>query len=340
MHDEAEGYKLPLYPASWYLLCGSRALSDRPMAIQMFGRELVAFRTASGQAAVMDARCSHFGANLANGRVVGEAIQCPYHGWRYGPDGRCVGIPSGCAVPDFARQRTLPVEERHGYVFVFNGSQPRFPLPWFDDVPEEGWAASRPFELTAQSPWASVTGHAFDLQHFLFGHDRRLVEEPLIDTPAPYVRRIRYRAELVPKNWRDKMLSIAGGRSVSASLVVWGGTFAVITAQFKRFTSRFMMIMRPLDRRTTLCQGIVFGHRWRPALEIRRYFTRTYLEEENRSLGGTVSLPSRFVESDTPLKEYFEFLEGCDEENRFVPDGTSGRAPTAVARAGAQRGDP
>jgi len=80
----------------------------------------------------------------------------------------------------------------------------------------KGMAASKPFAFTAPTPWPSVTGHAFDLQHFLHVHDRRLLEPPVIDTPAPYVRRIRYRAEVVPRNFRDRLLSLAGGRVVEA----------------------------------------------------------------------------------------------------------------------------
>ena len=302
--------ELPLFPASWYLFDASRAIGRRPVVKSMLGRDIVAFRTTDGRLAAMDARCAHFGANLGNGRMVDDTIQCPYHGWRYDAEGECVAIPSGCPIPDFARQRTYAVQERHGYVFLFNGAEPLFPLPWFFDVGPDGFAASRPFEFVAETPWPSITGHAFDLQHFLFVHDRRLVETPIIDAPAPYVRRIRYRAEVVPRNWRDNVLAAIGGRTVSASLDVWGGTFAMITATFERFTSRFLMTMCPINRRETRCEGIVFGRGvGRLVLPIRRYFTHAYLAEENRSLGATISVPHRFVESDRPLQEYFAFLE-------------------------------
>lgn len=308
------GLQLPLFPRSWYLFCPARALAGGPVVKSMLGREIVVFRTRSGQLAAMDARCSHFGANLGHGKVVGETIQCPYHGWRYGPDGRCAAIPSGCPIPDFAVQKTYAVEERHGHVFIFNGAAPSFPLPWFFDTRDEGFTSSRPFAFTTETAWPSVTGHAFDLQHFLFVHDRRLLEPPVIDTPARYARRIRYCAEIVPSNWRDRLLSIAGGHTVSASLTIWGGTFAVISVAFQRFTSRFMMMMTPIDQRTTVCQGIVYGHAsWRIALEVRRYFTRAYLMEEHRTLGRTTSNPNRFVESDEPLRDYFQFLERTGE---------------------------
>src|SRR5438132_753494 len=119
----------PAYPASWYLYGSGGDLGRRPLAKTMLGRQLVAFRTASGRAAVLDGRCAHLGADLGGGRVAGEVIRCPFHGWEYDADGRCTRIPGRCeAVPAFARQVSYPVEERCGSVFFFNGPRPLFPL--------------------------------------------------------------------------------------------------------------------------------------------------------------------------------------------------------------------
>jgi len=301
---------LPLYPASWYLFSESRAITRRPLVQTMLGREIVAFRTTDGRAVAMDARCAHFGANLGQGTVAGDTIACPYHGWQYAPDGTCVAIPSGCAIPEFAHQKTYAVQERHGCAFLFNGSVPAFPLPWFLDAPAEDFAASRPFEFVSQAPWETVTGQAFDLQHFFFAHGRKLLAQPEIDTPLPHVRRIRYRAEIVPKHWRDSLLAAAGGKTVTTSLDVWGGTVTMITTRFERFTSRFMMMARPVSRSETLCQGIVFADKSsRISLPIRRSFSRAFVEDESRSLGRVAATPARFVESDEALRDYFRYLE-------------------------------
>ena len=61
----------PAYPASWYLFCESRQLKDKPFSQRILGRQLVAYRKASGQVVVMDARCAHLGQTSAAGRSWG-----------------------------------------------------------------------------------------------------------------------------------------------------------------------------------------------------------------------------------------------------------------------------
>src|SRR6185295_9768449 len=121
----------PRYPASWYLVCKSRELKRGALKRSIFGREIVLFRGESGKVIAMDNRCAHLGADLSQGPLSGDTIACPFHGWRYDASGRCVEIPAGSAIPPFARQAVYPIEERHGLVFIFNGSQPLFRLPFF-----------------------------------------------------------------------------------------------------------------------------------------------------------------------------------------------------------------
>src|SRR5437016_3033612 len=94
------------YPASWYPFCAERSLRRGPLTRALLGREMVGFCTASGTITVLDARCAHMSADLGRGRVVGEALQCPFHHWEYATDGRCQRIPAQADIPAFARQRT------------------------------------------------------------------------------------------------------------------------------------------------------------------------------------------------------------------------------------------
>jgi len=66
------------------------------------------------------------------GSVQGDELVCPYHGWRYGADGRCVAIPAleeTAAIPERATLRhPAEVAEQDGMVWLAPDS-PRAPLP-------------------------------------------------------------------------------------------------------------------------------------------------------------------------------------------------------------------
>ena len=83
------------------------------------------FRGEDGKAYVLDAYCPHLGANLAvGGQVVGNCIECPFHGWRFnGNDGKCVKIP----YAEKGRNRTEKSlthspSEKHETWFISNSS--------------------------------------------------------------------------------------------------------------------------------------------------------------------------------------------------------------------------
>ena len=148
--------RFPAFPRSWYFFCRGRELSRKPLARDLLGRRLVAYRTTSGQAVLLDARCSHLGADLGKGTVVGDALQCPFHHWEYGPDGRCCRIPCTSEIPSFARQASFPVVERHGHVFFFNAPEATFPLPFFPDEDPAEFIAASPFWTTLDCPWYMI----------------------------------------------------------------------------------------------------------------------------------------------------------------------------------------
>lgn len=311
----------PQYPASWYLFGASRELTRGPVSKTMLGRQLVAFRGGSGALTVMDARCSHMGADLGCGRIDGDAIVCPYHNWRYGADGVCTNAPGVGHTPRFARQRTFPVIERHGYVFFFNGDEPLFPLPFVLGESADSYTAGRVFRYEADCSWFVNSAHAFDRQHFDAVHDRRLLAPPEIDCPAPFARRNRYRAEVLGRTPLDRILRFTAGKLVSISLTVWGGTFVCITGDFGRARSRFLMVTRPLENGHTLCEGIVLAPRpSNPlALAARRIFTFGYLADEARKLRGTRYDAARFVEADADMVDYFHWLVSLSQEAAREP---------------------
>lgn len=327
----------PAWPASWYLFCDSRQLREGPLSRRILGRQLVAFRTESGRVAVMDAHCAHLGADLGCGTVIGETIQCPFHHWRYGSDGVCTAIPDLAHIPPFARLQTYPAEERHGRVFFFNGRAPLFPLPFFLHQDPRDFVAGKTFRYVADCTWYMNSAHAFDRQHFAAVHDRELLAPPVIDCPAPYARRNSYPAKVVGDSVFDRILRVAAGRTVKTTLTIWGGTFAVITADFERLPSGFLLVMEPLEDGRTLCQGIVLARRGLLTplqLRVRRLFTHGYLQEEARRLRSTRYEPLHLGPNDQDMIEFFHWVASLPQKGDHEDMDRSSDAPVRSRGAG------
>jgi aminopyrrolnitrin oxygenase len=318
----------PAYPASWYLFCESRQLKDKPFSQRILGRQLVAYRKASGQVAVMDARCAHLGADLGCGTVVGETIQCPFHHWRYGADGVCNSIPHLGQVPHFARLHTYPAEERHGCVFFFNGSEPLFPLPFFFSTDPGDFVAGKAFRYVADCTWYMTTANAFDMQHFSCVHGRDLIDRCQVDSPTPFARRNRYRAAIVGRSRSDGFLRSFVGPTVDVSITCWGGTYMLMTADFERAQSRFLIATRPLEGEKTLCEGIVFMRRadnplmrwlWQPlSLMVRRLLTHGFVADESRNLLGIRYNPATLTRDDVTMADFFSWLAQLPAHKQIV----------------------
>jgi nitrite reductase/ring-hydroxylating ferredoxin subunit len=121
-----------LFHQSWYPVCFSNEVECGSVIGRDFldGR-IVVFRGANGKVSVTSAYCPHLGADLARGSVVGDAIQCAFHHWRYDCAGKCIRTGAGDPPPPTARLFAFPTCEKFGIIWAFNGHEPLWPLPEF-----------------------------------------------------------------------------------------------------------------------------------------------------------------------------------------------------------------
>ncbi len=110
------------YPANaWYVLATAEEVSRTPLARRVLGLPIVLFRTDGGRPVALEDRDAHRPYPLSLGRLDGDTIVCGYSGFAYGPDGRCVSVPTQPRVPVGARVRAFPVVEQDGLVWVWPG---------------------------------------------------------------------------------------------------------------------------------------------------------------------------------------------------------------------------
>ncbi|MBL8345812.1 MAG: Rieske 2Fe-2S domain-containing protein, partial [Rubrivivax sp.] len=74
------------------------AMAKRPLkAVRLLGQDLILWRDASeggGSYSLLDRDCPHRGADLKYARHEGDGVRCPFHGWKFAADGRCLETPA------------------------------------------------------------------------------------------------------------------------------------------------------------------------------------------------------------------------------------------------------
>jgi nitrite reductase/ring-hydroxylating ferredoxin subunit len=180
----------PTFPEGWYHLAMSAELAPGAvLARRTCERDLVAFRTASGRVAVLDAHCPHLGAHLGHGgRVVGEALRCPFHGLHWAPDGSCAGADEGEAPGIRASTRPWPVRELHGALMVYYSAAGE--PPWWEipDLDMEGWGELRSETLRFPGHVLEVAENGVDRRHFAAVHGYTDVSEFEVEVEGPRMR--------------------------------------------------------------------------------------------------------------------------------------------------------
>ncbi len=168
-------------PDGWFAVATSAELAPGEVrAIRAFARDLVLFRTASGRPVVVDAHCPHLGAHLGvGGRVIGESIRCPFHGWRFDAGGRCVEIGYARRIPRGARTRSWDVIERNAMILVWHhleGAPPFFEVPALPEFDDPDWTEPRHYERCVRSAVQELAENDHDTAHFRYVHGLEIPE--------------------------------------------------------------------------------------------------------------------------------------------------------------------
>lgn len=163
----------------WHPVVLSEAVAAAPVAVQLLGHDLVLWRDATGAVHAWRDQCPHRGARLSLGRVQGGQLECPYHGWRFDAQARCVHVP---ALPAFTPPATHcahahGAQEAHGLVWVRleNGeADGDTALPVFTAETDARLRKLNcgPYDVAASAP--RIVENFLDMAHFGFVHEGSL----------------------------------------------------------------------------------------------------------------------------------------------------------------------
>ena len=146
---------------------------------------VVLWRGGDGTPHALEDRCCHRHMPLSDGRLIGDLVECPYHGLQYDSAGACVKIPSQPSVPPQARVRAFPVVERDRWIWIWMGDPARADpadiedFHWLDDPKWRG----KPDLLHLEGNYLLLVENLLDLTHLQFVHRTTLGTDAIAGAP-------------------------------------------------------------------------------------------------------------------------------------------------------------
>jgi 3-ketosteroid 9alpha-monooxygenase subunit A len=305
-------YSLPI-PFGWYFVGYSQELKVGDVKpLKYFGRELVMFRTESGEAKVLNAYCPHLGAHLGyGGKVSGESIACPFHGWQFNGGGQCTSVPYAKNMPPKVaggKQAiyAYPVVERNQVIWAWYHPEqiaPTFDVLELSEFTSPDWTDLIPAECptwTMNTTIQETAENAVDAAHFIYVHNA--VEIPAGETVMEgHTRHTEYDSK-VPAFTPEGTLDTSGKLATTHLVAINCGPGQTSNRFTGAIETLLMGVVTPIDDQS---------------LELRFLFTQPKLLDEGKKMlaeGVKYNLIDQ-VQNDIPIWEHKVYLESptlCD----------------------------
>ena len=167
----------------WYVAAWSDELERSPLGLMVLKQPVVLFRQTDGTAVALEDRCIHRRAPLSIGNVVGDYIQCAYHGLVYDARGQCVKVPGQEQIPRNARVRSFPMVERHRCLWIWMGEPDRADpaaIPSFQWLDKPGWSVTKR-HAHVNCEYRLIIDNLLDLSHLAFVHSSTVGQPQVAD---------------------------------------------------------------------------------------------------------------------------------------------------------------
>ena len=176
----------------WYVAATPEELGQNPLGRKLLGEPVVMYRTTGGTPVAFEDRCCHRRAPLSRGHVIGDNLQCGYHGLTYNSKGECIGVPGQTTTPPGAGVKCYPVVERWGWVWIWmgdiaNADDSEIPNLYWHDDPD--WTRQVGGYLHIEGHYQLLIDNLLDLTHLTFLHGNTIGNAHVANTPLANVTR-------------------------------------------------------------------------------------------------------------------------------------------------------
>jgi vanillate O-demethylase monooxygenase subunit len=121
MYPLAEGLFAPVN--QWYVAGFVEEIGRGPIERYVLDEPVVLYRRLDGSPVALSGHCPHRHFPLARGKLVGDELQCAYHGIRFAPDGRCMRVPTQAVAPAACKVRPYPVVDCGPWTWIWPGER-------------------------------------------------------------------------------------------------------------------------------------------------------------------------------------------------------------------------
>lgn len=166
---------------AWYVAAWSSEVGRELLERTILEEPIVLYRRENGEAVAIGNACPHRLAPLSMGKLVGDTVQCPYHGLRYDSSGACVLNPhAGGMIPPRMRVPAYTLVERHGLIWLWFGEAHAADPATIPDFSchQDAELAFVGGMIEMKANYQLVTDNLLDLAHGEFVH------EGLLGSPA------------------------------------------------------------------------------------------------------------------------------------------------------------
>lgn len=182
----------PFLRNHWYVAAWSSEVGRKPLARVLLGEYVVVYRTEDGHVVALENRCPHRNLPLSAGRLIGDTLECGYHGMVIDRSGCCIHMPGEPSPPTWARVKAYPAIERRGWVLVWMGApsnaDPALAPDFHTRLSDPAWLHYSGY-IDVQCGYRLILDNLLDLSHLAFVHasttgNRALAEEAKISAEA------------------------------------------------------------------------------------------------------------------------------------------------------------
>jgi vanillate O-demethylase monooxygenase subunit len=171
---------------AWYTAAWEREVGDGPLAATIAGERLAIFRCTDGSYAAVHDACPHRKLPLSMGRVLGDRLECGYHGMQFDGKGCCVTAPTNGTIPPGADIPAFSVIARYGLLWIWLGD-PEAANP--DDIFEvrhwddPAWGCTEGDDMIVACHHLLIADNLLDPSHVAWVHPGSFAGQGTDDTP-------------------------------------------------------------------------------------------------------------------------------------------------------------